>query len=312
LLPGERVDEDSISRGGVMRFGVMAMQLGALIPTGMAPQEMMAHVAAFSHAELVRGLHDVGFDLIELGGDLGMFLPQTFAPEQIEALAVLKAEEQLAYTVHLPLWSVEPSTPLTPVRTGSARAVIETIQATRLLAPEVYVHHATGALAAEFYRMGLPPLGKAMLLRQFQQGALASLRMILEETGIPSRQLAIETVEFPLDLTLEMAEALDLSLCLDVGHVLSGFSGSTDLDAVVAACGPRLAEVHLHDATIPQDPEHPVYGLDHKPLGTADLNLGAFLDSLAAVGFDGPVIFELKVEEALASLEVVRGLGAVH
>jgi sugar phosphate isomerase/epimerase len=291
-----------------MRFGVMAMQLGALIPSGMAPQEMMAHVATFSHAELVRGLHDAGFDLIELGGDLGMFLPQTYAPEQIEALAALKVEQQLAYTVHLPLWSVEPSTPLTPVRTGSARAVIEIIEATRLLEPEVYVHHATGALAAEFYRMGLPPMGKAMLLRQFQQGAMASLRTILEETGIPSRQLAIETVEFPLDLTLEMAEALDLSICLDVGHVLSGFSGANDVDAVVRACGSRIAEVHLHDATIPADPERPVYGLDHKPLGTADLDVAAFLDSLVEVGFDGPVIFELKTPEALASLEVVRTL----
>jgi sugar phosphate isomerase/epimerase len=293
-----------------MRIGVMAMQLGALIPAGMAPQEMMAHVASFSHADLVRGLRRAGFDLIELGGDLGMFLPQTYAPEQIEALAALKEEEGLTYTVHLPLWSVEPSTPLTPVREGSARAVIEIIKATQPLEPEVYVHHATGALAAEFYRMGLPPLGKAMLLRQFQKGAMASLRTILEETGIPSRKLAIETVEFPLDLTLEMAEALDLSLCLDVGHVLSGFSGSTDLDAAVAACGPRLAEVHLHDATRPDDPEHPVYGLDHKPLGTADLDVGAFLDSLDRIGFDGPVIFELKVEEAQASLQLVRKLEA--
>ncbi len=295
-----------------MRYGVMAMQLGMLIPTDLAPPDMMAHVASFSHAELVRSLYDVGFNLIELGGDLGMFLPQTYAPEQIEALAAVKREEGLAYTVHLPLWSVEPSTPLTPVREGSTRAVIEIIEATRPLDPEVYVHHATGALAAEFYRMGLPPLGKAMLLRQFQQGALESLRTILEETGISSRKLAIETVEFPLDLTLEMAEALDLSICLDVGHVLSGFSGSTDLAAVVNACAPRLAEVHLHDAIIPADPEDPVYGLDHQPLGTGDLDLGAFLDSLAEVGFDGPVIFELKVPEALASLEVVRGLEAGH
>ena len=33
----------------------------------------------------------------------------------------------LTYTTHLPLWSVEPSTPLTPVRLGSVEAVIQTI-----------------------------------------------------------------------------------------------------------------------------------------------------------------------------------------
>lgn len=290
-----------------MRFGVMAMQLGALIPQGMAPQAVMGHIASFSHRALVEGLLDAGFDLIELGGDLGMFLPQAYAPDQVAALAALKQERGVSYTVHLPLWSVEPSTPLTPVREGSVRAVINTIEATRSLAPEVYVHHATGALAAEFYRMALPPVGKMMLLGQFQQGALASLRTILAETGIPSRQLAIETIEFPLDLTLEMAEALDLSICLDVGHVLSGFCGDPDLDATLAAVAPRLAEVHLHDAVVPADPEHPVYGLDHQPLGAGDLDVGRFLDGLKAIGFEGPIIFELKVEEAVASLAVARG-----
>ncbi len=47
---------------------------------------------------------------------------------------------------------MEPSTPLSPVREGSVRAVVECIRATLPLAPEVYVLHATGALAAEFYR----------------------------------------------------------------------------------------------------------------------------------------------------------------
>ena len=32
-------------------------------------------------------------------------------------------------------------------------AVVESIHATRSLQPEVYVFHATGALAAEFHRM---------------------------------------------------------------------------------------------------------------------------------------------------------------
>ena len=70
---------------------------------------------------------------------------------------------------------------------------------------------------------------------------------ILAETGIPSRQLAIETIEFPFDLTLELAETLDLSLCLDTGHVLVGFSGPVGLVEALERCLPRLAEIHLHD-----------------------------------------------------------------
>ncbi len=289
-----------------MQFGLMAMQLGALIPAELAPEEMLDYVTSFHQAELVRALHRQGFSLIELGGDLAMFMPQTFAPSQIGVLKGLKTELGLTYTVHLPLWSVEPSTPLRTVRDGSVRALVDCIAATRPLDPQVYVLHATGALASEFSAMALPAVGKGLILRQFQQAAMQSLQMILATTGLQSRQLAIETVEFPLDLTLEMAEALDLSICLDAGHVLSGFSGPFDLLEAVELCGDRLAEIHLHDAHRPPSPDAVVYGRDHQPLGTGDLDVGEFLDTVVAAGFDGPVIFELKVEEARASLDVVR------
>jgi sugar phosphate isomerase/epimerase len=291
-----------------MRFGIMAMQLGALIPESLSAEEMQDYVAEFSHADLVMALYRQGFSLVELGGDLATFMPQTFSPSQIISLLELESEHGLQYTVHLPLWSVEPSTPLRPVREGSVRAVIDLVQATLSLSPEVYVLHATGSLAAEFASMSLPPIGKALILRQFQQAAMQSIQMILNQTKIAPRRLAIETVEFPLDLTLEMAEALDLSICLDVGHVLSGFSGTTDLLEVVDLCASRLVEVHLHDAVLPPAPGAVVYGKDHRPLGEGDLDLGALLDRLVSVGFDGPVIFELKVEEASASLEAVRRL----
>ncbi len=289
-----------------MRFGIMAMQLGALIPSELSSEEMHDYVGAFTHEALVRALNRQGFSLIELGGDLAAFMPQTFTPSQIAALQTLKSELGLQYTVHLPLWSVEPSTPQRYIREGSVRTISDTIKATLPLEPEVYVLHATGALAAEFSAMALPPVGKTLILRQFQQAAMQSLQMILSTTDLESRRLAIETIEFPLDMTLEMADALDLSICFDVGHVLSGFSGNYGLCEAFAHCAGRLAEIHLHDADIPKTPGAVVYGRDHRPLGTGDLDVGGFLDEVVAVGFDGPVIFELKVEEARASLDVVR------
>ncbi len=291
-----------------MRFGIMAVQMDALIPPGLSPDKVKAHLAGFDHAALVRGLASAGFSLIELSGDLVLFFPQTFSPQAIERLATLKQEQRLTYTVHLPLWSVEPSTLLTPVRQGSVRAVIECIQAALPLRPEVYVLHATGALAAEFYRMHLPDMARALILRQFQNRARESLRAILGETGIASRQLAIETIEFPFDLTMELAEELDLSICLDTGHVLSGFSGPVELDDVLERCLPRLAQVHLHDSPRLAPGQPVVYGKDHQPLGKGDLDVGHFLDRLAAANFSGPLIFELRIEQALASLDVVRSL----
>ncbi len=289
-----------------MRFGIMAMQLGALIPSDVAPSQLMAYVTGFDHAALVYDLHARGFDPVELGGDLALFMPHTYAPPAIEKLAALKAETGLGYTMHLPLWSSEPSSLLEPVRLGSVQATVNSIRATLPLDPEAYVFHATGALAAEFYRMRLPEMGRALILRQFQARAAESLRTILAETGIPSRKLAVETVEFPFELTLELAERLDLSLCLDTGHVLSGFAGPIDLFDALETMLPRLAEVHLHDSPRWTPGSAIVYGRDHQALGKGDLDLGRLLDRLASADFAGPLVFELTVPEAVASLEVVR------
>jgi sugar phosphate isomerase/epimerase len=291
-----------------LRFGIMEMQLGMLIPPDLPAPQVLARVASFNHADLTRQVAASGFDTLELGGDLILFFPQAYSPASVAALAELQQQRGLAYTVHLPLWSVEPSTPLEPVREGSARAVAQVIQATRPLRPEVYVLHATGALAAEFYRMRLPETARALILRQFQAAARQSIRSILAETGIPSRQLAIETIEFPFDLMLELAEELDVSICLDTGHVLAGFSGPIGLAEALQRCLPRLAEIHLHDAPW-QGREHNLgYGKDHQRLGAGDLDTAHLLDTLSAAHFAGPLIFELSVPEALASLEVVRSL----
>jgi sugar phosphate isomerase/epimerase len=291
-----------------MRFGIMAMQLGMLIPSDAQPPELMAHIAGFDNARLVRGIAAQSFRLIELGGDLGMFFPSVYAPDSIQRLVDLKAELGLSYTVHLPLWSVEPSTPLTPVRQGSVRAVVNTIQAVEPLQPESYVLHATGALAAEFYRMRIPEGVRWVLLRQFQSGAFESIRTILAETGLASRKLALETVEFPFDLTIELAEQLDTSICLDTGHVLVGFSGPVGLFEALERCLPRLGEIHLHDGPW-QGPGLTIgYGKDHQALGKGDLDLAGLLDRLHLANFAGPIIFELGIEDALASLQVVRSV----
>jgi sugar phosphate isomerase/epimerase len=291
-----------------MRFGIMAMQLSKLIPSGLKPEEMLDHIGKFSQADLVNQLADQGFQLIELGGDLTLFFPQAFMPSAIEELAELKNQRNLSYTVHLPLWSVEVSTPLEHVREGSVRAIIDVITACSLLEPEVFVLHATGSLAAEFYRMNLPDMAHGLLLRQFQNGARRSIQTILEKTRIPSRKLAIETVEFPFDLTLELAEDLDLSICLDTGHVLVGFSGPVGIFEATEKSLPRLGEVHLHDGPW-QGPERKIgYGKDHQPIGKGDLDVGRFLDQLNEANYRRPIIFELQLPEALDSLQIVRSI----
>ena len=294
-----------------MRFGIMEMQLDRLIPTDIKGSNPVDQILNFDRGKLVGGLAQAGFSLIELGGDLGLFFKNAYEPENIKKLLRLKEEQNLAFTVHLPLWSVEPSTPLEPVRLGSVDAIMDVIDAVEPLEPEVYVMHATGALAAEFYGMELPPLAKDLVLRQFQGGAISSIKLILDETGLPSRKLAIETIEFPIDLTLEMAELLDLSICFDTGHVLAGFSGQIAFEEAFHACLPRLAEIHLHDSPNFINTGNLGYGKDHQPLGSGDLDVKVFLKRLKHANFVGPIIFELTIADAQASLAYIKEHGGL-
>jgi len=294
-----------------MRFGIMALQANMLIPPevqALPSDRALARLASFDHAEMVRRLFEQGFDPIEIGGDLAMILPHTFSPEAIQTLTSLKAELGLSYTLHLPLWSVETSTMLDPVRQGSVQAMVKAIEITHSLQPEVYILHATGALAAEFYRMSLPSLAHAFVLHRFQTNAGLSIQEILQSTGLAPRKVAIETIEFPFELTLELAEELDLSICFDTGHVLAGLSGPVDFFEALERCLPRLAEVHLHDAPRHDPQRKTSYSRDHLPLGAGDLDVGRFLDCLSDAHFNGPLILELQLAQALASLDLIRTL----
>lgn len=300
-----------------MRFGIEQMQASLLIqhartlmsaakqpPTqalATMPMRLDVDVAA-----QVAQLADLGFHLIELNPDLTIFFPQCYNLAAIERLRRLKEERQLSYTVHLPLWSLEPSTPMQMVREGSVDTLVDAVLRLAPLEPEVYVLHATGALAAEFSRMKALEAMRPLVMGLFATQARRSIEQLLERTGLPSRLIAVETVEFPFDLTLGLAEAFDLSMCLDTGHVLAGYTAGVSLLEALEQCLPRLAEVHLHDAYHRQSPDGTVRIADHLPLGAGDLPLGNFLDKLAGSGFSGPVIFELTIEEATASLDAIR------
>lgn len=291
-----------------MRFGIMSMQMRELLPKATTMDEALKALNNFELVPLVQKLHQNGFDPIEIGGDLSLFFPRVFSPAGIQLLADMQSSNGVSYTVHLPLWSVDPSTPIERIRDASVETLVSIIQATLPLHPRCYVLHATGPLAAEFYEMSFPEDVRPLALRLFQQNAQRSIATILEKTGIPNRLLAIETIEFPFELTLEIAEQMDISMCLDTGHVLAGFSGPVDLFDALEQMLPRLGEIHLHDSPW-QGPEHVrQHGKDHSKLGTGDLDVGRLLDRLQTAGYDGPIIFELTLDEARDSKGTIRSL----
>jgi sugar phosphate isomerase/epimerase len=258
-------------------------------------------------AVLVERIADLGFTLIELNTDLNVFFPDSFGLPTIRRLQALKESHGLSYTVHLPLWSIEPSTPVQWVREGSLEALVDAVLRLAPLEPEVYVLHATGALASEFYTMAtIPDQARPLVVGMFQRHAAHSVEELLRRTQLPSRAIAVETIEFPFDLTLALAEELDLSLCFDTGHVLAKYPGPIPFEEALRRSLPRLAEIHLHDGYYRPQPDGTFRRDDHLPLGEGDLPLDFLLDTLQEAGFEGPVIFELTIQEARASLDYLR------
>jgi len=296
----------------MLRFGIEMLQRSLLIEMAMPllAQQKGGGQPALPSADaafLIERLADLGFTLIELNTDLNVFFPDSFGVPTIRRLQALKESRGLSYTVHLPLWSVEPSTPVDWVRAGSVEALVDAVLRLSPLEPEVYVLHATGALAAEFYTMAdIPDQARPLVMGMFQGHAAHSVEELLRRTRLPSRAIAVETVEFPFDLTLALAEELDLSLCFDTGHVLARYPGPVAFEEALQKSLPRLAEVHLHDAYYRPQPDGTVRRDDHLPLGEGDLPLDFLLDTLKEAGFQGPVVFELTIEETRASLDHLR------
>ena len=84
-----------------MRFGIMAMQMGMLVPPGQPAEQILANITHFDHADLVSRLAAQGFNPVELGGDLSLFLPHTFSAAAIDDLLDLK-DKGIWYRVRLP------------------------------------------------------------------------------------------------------------------------------------------------------------------------------------------------------------------
>jgi sugar phosphate isomerase/epimerase len=296
----------------MLRFGIEMLQPSLLIEMAMpalAGQKSTAQVTLPSAdtATLVERIADLGFSLIELNTDLNVFFPDSFGLPTVRRLQVLKESRGLSYTVHLPLWSLEPSTPVQWVRQGSVEALVDAVLRLAPLEPEVYVLHATGALAAEFSRMAtIPDEGRPLVMSAFQRRAVHSVEELLRRTKLPSRVIAVENIEFPFALTLALAEEFDLSICLDAGHVLAQYSGPVTFEEALQRSLPRLAEVHLHDGYYHPQPDGTFRRDDHLPLGEGDLPLNFLLDTLKEAEFEGPIIFELTIQEAKASLDYLR------
>ena len=213
------------------------------------------------------------------------------APAELAALAQLRDETGLTYTVHAPIGFA-----LASEDEGRRRVAVEAITyVTRLTAPlaprAVVVHLAPGE------REGDPAPVDA---DAFRRRAVASLRQVLAATGLAPSTICLETLEYDFALAEPVVEELGLSVALDVGHLARD---GVPFDAVVARNLARARVVQWHGT----DPS----GRDHRSLRHYPRAEGLrLLRTLRAARFTGVLTLEVfgeqDFEESLAVLAALE------
>jgi sugar phosphate isomerase/epimerase len=202
----------------------------------------------------------------------------------VARLAELAAAHDLTYTIHFPL-DTDLASPDETIRERSVakcRRIAETVAP---LAPFAYLLH-----------LPTPPDGPPAARRPWQDRLEPSLEALLA-AGLEPRRLCAETLAYPFAYAVPLVERYDLSICLDIGHLLlGGYSLPEHLTAYL----PRCRVVHLHGL---------LAGADHRDLtGLHPADLEAVLHAAAGAGAaDRVVTLEVFSQPDFEkSLEVLR------
>jgi sugar phosphate isomerase/epimerase len=154
--------------------------------------------------------------------------------EDIDELLHLAKAHNLSYTVHLPL-DVELGHPDEARRQESLRLCRRTVEATQSLSPHAYLLHLSH------------PAGRAPIPASDRKRWKAALRLSLDAllgAGSPQpRAFCVETLSYPLEWVEDLIADYDLSVCLDIGHLLlAGIS----LDTAFRRFETRTRVLHVH------------------------------------------------------------------
>jgi sugar phosphate isomerase/epimerase len=286
-----------------LRFGIQPFELTTI--GGLVSEKGAFDLTRLDVPSIVRRCIKEGFQVIELGLDLGYVIPGSINAKAVDELMKIKNSENISYTVHLPLWSVEPASPNEFIRKASIEVLADAVKLSEPLNPEAYVVHATGALAAEFSRLEFAEFYKDYIARQMTSLAEQSIKGLLDSTSVQPEKLAVETVEFPYRYMKKLIEKHDVSVCCDVGHIVAGYPGKYTVLGFLEEFFDKIIDIHLHDA-YQMEKEGVRIQKDHLPLGQGGLPVRDFLDFLYRHEYSRPIVFELTLPQALQSLQVIR------
>lgn len=150
---------------------------------------------------------------------------------EIKEMGLLAEEFDLSYNVHLPL-DISMSAPDPSKRQAALKTILQIIDLTLPLAPSTYTLH-------------LPYNGtdfEPEQIKKWQELVYQSMEQLLS-TGIATRWISIETLDYPFEWVENILNDLNLSACIDLGHLMvHGFEPET----VFERYSHITSIIHLH------------------------------------------------------------------
>lgn len=164
---------------------------------------------------------------------------------ELTSLCELKDELNVQYNIHMPT-DVDLSSPHEGERSLAVSTYYKVFDLARPLDPTtltLHIPYETSKHGKEDFWLTNAAKGLSDLL----------------ETGIDSRLISVETLDYPIGRLAPLIEEFDLSVCLDVGHVI--IHGWDPLE-VYKKFKDRISIIHLHGVH---------EGCDHVSLDLMDL-----------------------------------------
>jgi sugar phosphate isomerase/epimerase len=206
------------------------------------------------------------------------------SPKEVRQMDSIAREHHLGYIVHLPtdlyLGDPEPW-----VRDRSKETILRFYRRTEELSPRAYVLHLErkrpdGSTAGDF--------------ESWMGRVLGSLEKLARE-GVELQLLALENLDYGVNLLAKIAMETGTGLCIDVGHLLRyGFSLREELDPFL----PRCNVLHIHGV---------MEQVDHRGLDAIEEGPWKKIWK-GLLGFSGSVCVEVfSLEDLRRSMERIRG-----
>ena len=198
----------------------------------------------------------------------------------IAELSRLAAAYDLTYNIHLPI-DVSISDP----QPENQQRAVDTLRGViRLASP----------LAPTNYTLHIPYNHKSYqkdTVIRWQDRVLKNLEKILA-AGIAAESIAIETLDYRFDLLNDILAELNLSVCLDIGHLMvheydlnALFNQYVDKTAIIHLHGAKSGHDHLALNKLPDKFIQPVLSILNRFTGSVSLEVFAFEDLKVSLEF---------------------------